>query len=141
MINTRVKKNMLQTWNILVMVKQHVVQIGGIDGETEHWGRSHQTRRCRGVNYPESYITKCATHTKEILAGIRSTRPSVQPLPSSVKGVKREIEGGREVARERERARAGERANNDLLCLPSSDEGRRRGVRRSVLSKGWSVRS
>ena len=27
-------------------------------------GRSHKTRRCRGVAYPESYITKYTTYTK-----------------------------------------------------------------------------
>ena len=27
-------------------------------------GRSHKTRRCRGVTYPESYITKYKTYTK-----------------------------------------------------------------------------
>jgi len=27
-------------------------------------GEVHKTRRCRGVTYPESYITKCTTYTK-----------------------------------------------------------------------------
>ena len=27
-------------------------------------GKSHKTRRCRGVTYPESYITEYATYTK-----------------------------------------------------------------------------
>ena len=29
-------------------------------------GRSHTTRRCRGVTYLESYITRYTTYTKQI---------------------------------------------------------------------------
>jgi len=32
--------------------------------ETDFMGEVLTTRRCRGVTYPESYITKCTTDTK-----------------------------------------------------------------------------
>jgi len=35
----------------------------GLVGVTS--GEVHKTRRCRGVTYPESYITKNTTHTKK----------------------------------------------------------------------------
>ena len=36
MMNTQTRRNSLHTWIILVIVEQHLVQIGRIDGQTEH---------------------------------------------------------------------------------------------------------
>jgi len=61
------------------------LRVGLIDSGLVGWarGRSHETRRCRGVTYPESYITKYTTYTQirelEVLGGGADSRRAPSP--------------------------------------------------------------
>ena len=49
MINTRAERKLLRTWIILVTVKYHLVQIGGIDGHAEYFSLLLATIRSASV--------------------------------------------------------------------------------------------
>ena len=54
-------------------------------GGWERWarGRSHKTTRCRGVTYPESYITKYTTYTKTKSTFLYQKRTPLNPKRQS----------------------------------------------------------
>ena len=82
LINAQAQRKLLQTWIILVVVKQHIVQIGPIDGPTEKLSQILAAigfQACE-LDYPHSQHT--APHSQHTASHSQHTAPHSQHTAS-----------------------------------------------------------